>query len=60
LTCKANYLVAVEWKKTFPLSEAKAFAGVFANQNIVCKLRDTATIEFLRQTFPLNGGADQA
>jgi len=49
---KCEYLVAVEWKKTFPLTEAKTFAGVFANQNIVCKLRDTATLEFLRQVFP--------
>jgi hypothetical protein len=53
---KCEYLVAVEWKKTFPLSEAKTFAGVFANQNIVCKLRDTATIEFLRQVFPQEHG----
>ena len=53
---KCEYLVAVEWKKTFPLSEAKTFAGVFANQNIVCKLRDTATIEFLREIFPQEDG----
>ncbi len=57
---KCEYLVAVEWKKTFALSEAKTFAGVFANQNIVCKLRDTATLEFLRQVFPQSDGHGQA
>ena len=46
-----EYLVAVRWRKTVPLNEAKTFSGVFANQNIVCKLRDVATIEFLRSTF---------
>lgn len=50
---KCEYLVAVEWIKTFPQGEAKTFPGVFANQNIVCKLRDTATLEFLRQVFCL-------
>ncbi len=49
-----EYLVAVEWEKTFPLSEAKTFTGAFANQNIVCKLRDTATIEFLQEAFQLD------
>jgi hypothetical protein len=51
---KCEYLVAVEWRKTLPLGEAKTFPGVFANQNIVCKLRDTATIDFLKQIFPVN------
>ncbi|MFB3915759.1 MAG: endonuclease NucS domain-containing protein [Terriglobales bacterium] len=50
---KCEYLVSVEWLKTYPLSEAKTFTGVFANQNIVCKLRDAATIEFLKGVFPL-------
>jgi hypothetical protein len=49
-----DYVVGVEWRKTFPLSEAKMFAGAFANQKIVCKLRDTATIEFLKGLFPLD------
>lgn len=49
-----EYVAAVEWVKTFPLFEAKTFAGVFANQNIVCKLRDEATIEFLRGIFPID------
>tara|TARA_B100000780_G_scaffold276506_1_gene245229 strand:+ start:1324 stop:2361 length:1038 start_codon:yes stop_codon:yes gene_type:complete len=47
----AEYVVGVDWKKTFPISEAKKFIGAFANQNIVCKLRDPATLEFLKTTF---------
>jgi hypothetical protein len=48
-----EFLVRVKWEKTFPLSEAKTFRGAFANQNIVCKLRDPATISFLEQYFPI-------
>lgn len=47
----AEYAVGVEWHKTFPIGEAQTFTGAFANQNVVCKLRDPATIEFLKRTF---------
>ena len=47
----AEYTVAVNWKKTFDIDDAKTFRGVFANQNIVCKLRDQATVDFLLQKF---------
>ena len=47
----AEYIVPIEWVKTYPLDEAKAFPGAFANQNIVCRLRDQATLEFLRKAF---------
>jgi hypothetical protein len=53
----SEYLVEIEWRKTVPLSEAKTFPGVFANQNIVCKLRDTATVEFLKREFPIESDA---
>jgi hypothetical protein len=33
----SEYLVRVQWKKTFPESEAKLDGG-FANPNTVCKL----------------------
>ena len=49
-----EYLVGMKWLKTFPLNDARTFAGVFANQNIVCKLRDTATIDFLKGNFPID------
>lgn len=46
-----DYIVGVEWKCTFPLNEAKWFSGAFANQNVVCKLRDPATLDFLYEKF---------
>lgn len=50
----SEYAVGMDWKKTFSLDQAKTFSGVFANQNIVCKLRDPITIDFLRKDFPLD------
>lgn len=47
----ADYLVAVKWHKTLPISEGKWFEGGFANQNVVCKLRHPATLEFLANEF---------
>ena len=44
-------VVGVDWLKTCPVAEAKTFAGAFANQNIVCKLRHGPTLEFLRREF---------
>ena len=49
----SEWVVGVDWKRTFPLEEARTFKGVFANQNIVCKLRDPATVTFLRREFGL-------
>ncbi|AFL90551.1 putative nuclease of the RecB family [Terriglobus roseus DSM 18391] len=49
-----EFVVRVKWIKTFGLSEAKTFPGVFANQNIVCKLTHPATIEFLKSYFPIS------
>lgn len=46
-----DYIVGVDWIKTVPITEAKTFPRRFANQNIVCKLRDPATLDFLAQTF---------
>lgn len=50
----AEYVVGIEWQKTYPIAEAKMFTGAFANQNVVCKLRDPATIEFLKREFSYN------
>lgn len=49
----AEYVVGVDWKKTFDLSSPRWFTGAFANQNIVCKIRDQATVDFLVQEFGL-------
>ncbi len=55
----SEYLVGINWRKTVPLSEAKTFPGVFANQNIVCKLRDTATVEFVKRKFAIDSETAQ-
>jgi hypothetical protein len=47
----ADWPVAVEWKKTFSREDAKTFHDIFAKQNIVCLLRDTATVDFLKKEF---------
>lgn len=46
-----DYIVGVDWKKTLPISKARTFTGAFANQNVVCKLRDPATLDFLKKAF---------
>lgn len=47
----AEHAVGVEWRKTVETNQAKWFKGGFANQNIVCKLRDEATVDFLLAEF---------
>jgi hypothetical protein len=51
----AEYVVGIDWQKTFQPQEAKWFKGAFANQNIVCKLRDQATVDFLINEFGIQG-----
>lgn len=46
-----EWAVGVKWLKTYSRDEARTFKGAFANQNIVCKLRDPKTVEFLRAEF---------
>jgi hypothetical protein len=48
---KADYAVRVDWKKTVPIAQGKRFVNCFSNQNVVCKLRDPATLEFLEREF---------
>lgn len=50
----SEWAVAVDWKKTFDRDDARTFKGIFANQNIVCKLRHKPTIDFLRTHFEIN------
>lgn len=47
----AEWAVGIRWIKTVPKSEAKTFSGAFANQNVVCKLRDQRTLQFVRGAF---------
>lgn len=44
-------MVGVDWKRTFEADDARTFRGIFANQNVVCRLRDPATVDFLVQEF---------
>jgi len=48
---KDERLVKVNWLKTFDEKDAKRFKGAFANQNVICKLRDQNTFDFLGKTF---------
>jgi len=50
----AEYLVGVDWIKAVPSDEAKWTDGLFANQNVVCKLRDPKTLGFLKDTLDVS------
>lgn len=47
----SEWVVAVDWRKTVSREDAKSFKGIFANQNIVCKIRDQKTVDFLTTEF---------
>jgi len=50
---KDEWIVKVKWIKVFNESDAKWFKGAFANQNVVCKLRDQNTFDFLIKNFEI-------
>lgn len=47
----SEWVVGINWIKTVPSAQAKTFAGVFANQNVVCKLRQEQTLRFVQKEF---------
>jgi len=47
----AAYVIGVEWLKTFDRDKAKTFTGIFANQNVVCKIYQQETVDFLAKEF---------
>ena len=47
----AEWAVGIRWINTVEKSQAKTFSGAFANQNVVCKLRDPQTLRFVREAF---------
>lgn len=49
----ADWTVGIKWFKTFPKEEAIWKTNFFANQNVVCKLRHSFTIEFLKEPFEI-------
>lgn len=55
---KEEYAVGIRWIEAVPRDDAKWFTGAFANQNVVCKLRDPATLEFLRREFKTSERGD--
>ncbi len=44
-------VVWIDWINTSPREEAEILRGMFASPNVVCKLRDPATAEFLERAF---------
>ena len=48
---KCEWLAAVRWIQTVSVSDAYTMPGIFANQNVVCRLRDAATLTFLEETL---------
>jgi hypothetical protein len=47
-------MVRVKWIKIFDENNAKWFKGAFANQNVVCKLNDKGTFDFLVKEFQID------
>lgn len=51
---KRAYVIGVDWTRTVERTNAKTFPGIFANQNIACKIYDEKTVEFLIREFGLD------
>ncbi len=51
----AEYLARIEWQDTRPREQAFWEKGMFANQNVVAKLRQPLTLERLAQHFDAEG-----
>jgi len=51
---KDEWIVKVDWKKIFNENEAKTYDGIFANQNVVCKLNNRETFNYLVKEFQID------
>lgn len=49
----ADWAVGVKWFNTVDRESALTFSGIFANQNVVCKLRHQPTIDYLTNHFSI-------
>lgn len=49
----SDWVIGINWEKAVSREDARTFKGVFANQNIVCKLRHPETVAFLEREFSL-------
>ncbi|MDX2023278.1 MAG: endonuclease NucS [Deltaproteobacteria bacterium] len=54
----SEWAVAIDWKKTFSREDARAFKGMFSNPNIVCKIHDTETLNFLFDEFGVTAASE--
>jgi Predicted nuclease of the RecB family len=48
---RSEYVVPMRWEVTVPRDQAFKRPGLFANQNIACKLRDAGTLDQLVKRF---------
>ncbi len=48
---KRAYVVGIHWEVTVDRPDAKTYQGIFANQNIACRLNDEKTVAFLVDAF---------
>lgn len=55
---QTEYTVGIRWISTVDKSDARWFTGAFANQNVVCRLRQPETIEFLNTCFEKDHSGD--
>ena len=46
-----EWLVRIDWKITVDRKDSKWLSNGFANQNVVCKLRDSRTFDYLNNEF---------
>ena len=51
---QAEYVVGIDWKRTFDANDARKYPGIFAIQQIVCKIYDAKTTEFLKTQFSVS------
>ena len=51
---RSKYVVGVDWIRTVPREQAFWEAGLFANQNTACRLRDESTIQRVAHAFGLD------
>lgn len=49
-----SYAVGIRWHKTFPIKQAKWFQGAFAKQPVVCRIKDSRTVEYLSKEFSVS------
>ena len=50
---KEEIAVGIDWIKTVEANNGRKFDGAFFARNVVCKLRDQTTLEFLKIQFGL-------